>query len=172
MSGQSWTGALAQALANKRKPPVRVALVGVGNELNGDDAAGGEVIRRLSRCLQPSGNLLLLDAGSAPENFSGPLRRLQPDWLIFIDAAWMDEPPGTIRWVEMDEVDGVSAVTHGLPVTMLAGYLMAETDCRVGLIAIQPASLEFESKLTPAVGQAVNEVIEGLFRLFSDCDSG
>jgi len=171
MSGQSWTGALAQALANKRKPPVRVALVGVGNELNGDDAAGGEIIRRLSRRLQPNGNLLLLEVGSAPENFSGPLRRLQPDWLIFIDAAWMDEPPGTIRWVEMDEVDGVSAVTHGLPVTMLAGYLMAETDCRVGLIAIQPASLEFEAKLTPSVDQAVDEVVDGLCSVFSTCNS-
>lgn len=171
MSGRSWTGALAQALANKGKPPVRVALVGVGNELNGDDAAGGEVIRRLSRYLPSSENLLLLNAGSAPENFSGPLRRFKPDWLIFIDAAWMEEPPGAIRWVEMDEVEGVSAATHGLPVTMLAGYLMTETECRVGLIAIQPASLEFEAKLTPVVVQAVDEVVDGLCRVFSDCDS-
>lgn len=145
---------------------MRIAILGVGNELNGDDAAGVLAARQLSDRLSGYTNLLILEGGSAPENVSGPIRRFQPDWLILLDIAQMDAEPGVIGWFEMGEIDGVSAATHGLPVTMLARYLREETGCQVGAVFIQPASLEFGAPLSLPVKSAVKELVDGLVGYF------
>lgn len=133
--------------------------------MHGDDAAGMEVVRRLRLCLASQPNILLVEGGAAPENFSGQLRRFQPDWLIVLDIGELGAAPGTIDWLEMEQIRGVTAVTHGLPVSMLARYLSEETGCRVGAVLIQPASLEFETLLSPAVSAGVEEVVAGLASL-------
>ena len=106
-----------------------------------------------------------MEGGSAPENFSGVIRRFEPDILILLDAAWMDAEPGTIGWFEMHEIDGVSAATHGLPLSLLAGYLSGETDCLTGALFIQPESMDFGSPLTARVERGVQELVEGLTAL-------
>jgi len=141
-------------------------LLGVGNELHGDDGAGVLVARRLREPLEGCSNLLIVEGGPAPENFSGPIRKFAPDWLIFLDIAQMDAEPGKINWFEMGEIDGVTAATHGLPVSMLASYLIAETGCRAGVLVVQPASLEFEAPLSVAVAKSVDELVERLAILF------
>jgi hydrogenase 3 maturation protease len=108
-----------------------------------------------------------MEGGSAPENFSGPLRRFYPDWLILLDIAQMEAEPGGIDWLEMNEIEGVTATTHGLPVSMLANFLISETNCRVGALLIQPASLEFDGALSAEVSEAVDELVEGLTELLS-----
>jgi hydrogenase 3 maturation protease len=65
----------------------RIAVVGIGNELNGDDAAGILAARKLSKkyCPQkvdensPHPVFIVIEAGLAPEAFTGPLRRFRPD---------------------------------------------------------------------------------------------
>ncbi len=157
----SWRDLLKAALnqAPKTANPLRVALVGVGNELNGDDAAGVEVVRRVTAQRPPPPWLLLLEAGLAPENFGGPLRRFAPDLVVVVDAAWLDEPPGSVAWLDWQEADGLSASTHSLPLSMLGAYLVHELGCRVALLGIQPAQLEFGQPLSPAVDVAVEMVV-------------
>lgn len=69
--------------------------------------------------------------------------------------------------MEMSEIEGVTATTHGLPVSMLANFLISETNCQVGALLIQPASLEFGGALTAEVNLAVDELVEGLADLLS-----
>jgi len=135
--------------------------------LNGDDAAGVLAARQLGKRLSGNPNILIVEGGSAPENFSGPLRRFNPDWLIILDIAQMETKPGGIDWLEMGEIEGVTAATHGLPVSMLANFLIAETNCRVGALLIQPASLEFDGALSAEVHAAVDELVDGLADLLS-----
>jgi len=169
----SWLRKTAKALALQRpksdfvKSLLRVAILGVGNELNGDDAAGVLAARRLEERLSGDSNILILEGGAAPENFSGPLRRFSPDWLIFLDIAQMEVEPGYIDWLEMSEIEGVTATTHGLPVSMLANFLIAETKCQVGALLIQPASLIFDGALSTEVHAAVDELVDGLADLLS-----
>ena len=61
--------------------PARVAILGVGNEMKGDDGAGVRVVRELSQRMPATPGVLLVDAGQAPENFTGPLRRFRPPRL-------------------------------------------------------------------------------------------
>jgi hydrogenase 3 maturation protease len=119
--------------------PARVAVLGIGNELNGDDGAGVRVVRELAARLPATPGVLLIDGGVAPENFTGPLRRFQPDLVIEIDAAHLGETPGTTQVVDWREADGLSASTHTLPPSVLGHYLVSELGCEVRLIGIQPA---------------------------------
>ena len=138
--------------------PARVAVLGVGNELNGDDGAGVRVVRALAARLAATPGLLLIDGGVAPENFTGPIRRFRPDLIVEIDAAHQDQPPGTIAWIDWREADGMSASTHTLPPSVLASYLTADLGCQMALIGVQPASLEMGQPLSPAVAAAVDRL--------------
>lgn len=79
---------------------MRNAVVGIGNELRGDDALGCEVARRLLPIAQDHPDWLIIDAGPVPENFSGVLRRFAPQRIFLVDAALMGEPPGAIRLID------------------------------------------------------------------------
>jgi hydrogenase 3 maturation protease len=112
-------------------------------------------------------NLLIVEGGPAPENVTGKLRAFHPDLVILIDAAQMDEPPGTIQLIPLESIDGMSASSHSLPLSMLASYLTAEIGCEVTVLGIQPAQNEIGSKLSSAVQKAVDEVVIELGKIFS-----
>lgn len=103
-----------------------------------------------------------MDCGAIPENASGPLRRFHPQLILLVDAADLDEAPGTIKFVELDQVRGFSASSHSLPLSVLAGFLMQEFHCEVALCCIQPKSLEFEAELSAPVEKAVRSLVEEL----------
>lgn len=147
--------------------PARVAIVGVGNELNGDDGAGVRVVRQLGARLTATPGVLLIDGGTAPENYTGPIRRFRPDLVVEIDAADQGEPPGTVAWVDWREADGLSASTHTLPPSVLAKFLVADLGCEVALLGIQPANLGLGEPMSPAVERAVSDLAEDLQRWLS-----
>jgi len=138
--------------------PARVAVVGVGNTMRGDDGAGILVVRALASRLRDAPDVLLIDGSTAPENFTGPLRRFRPDLVIEIDAAHLEQPPGTVAWVDWRDADGMSASTHALPPSVLASFLSADLGCRVSLLGIQPATLDMGCGLSPDVAVAVERV--------------
>lgn len=137
-------------------------ILGIGNEASGDDAAGALAARALAGRLAGRPDVLVIDAGLAPENQTGPVRRFAPDLVVMIDAAQMGEAPGAIRWLDWAETDGLSASTHTLPPYILAKFLVAEIGCAVGLIGIQPAQHGFGVPLSPVVSAAVETVVEGV----------
>jgi hydrogenase 3 maturation protease len=169
MSPSSWRKSLHLWAARQNRPP-RITILGIGNCLRSDDAAGPLIARRLaeSRLIRDLDSLLVIDAGQAPENVTAELRRFAPQVVILIDAAEMDEAPGTIRWVGMEEIDGMSASTHTMPLSMLARYLILELDCEVKILGIQPQFTEIGESLSRDVLQAVDEIVNGLADLLPE----
>jgi len=106
--------------------------------------------------------VLGLDGGAAPENATAEIRRLRPSAVIIVDAADMGEAPGTIQLIDLASARGASFGTHGLPLSVLAGYLQSELACSVLLIGIQPASVEFGEKMSEAAAAAAEELAAAL----------
>ncbi|HMN59712.1 MAG TPA: hydrogenase maturation protease, partial [Anaerolinea sp.] len=118
-----------------------MAVLGVGNELNGDDAAGVLAARWLkeevkSFTRKPTGealstteksggeNVLVLEGGLAPENFTGVLRLFRPELLLLIDAVWFEGRPGAIIVLDGAQATGMGASTHMQPLSNLSQYLV------------------------------------------------
>lgn len=164
MSSPSWQKSLHRALdalATSDRPP-RVAIVGMGQEFNGDDAAGLIAARELLSRGAELDRLLVIDAGPAPENQTGALRRFGPDLVLLIDAAQMSQPPGTVGWIPWQQTTGISATTHTLPPYMLAQFLTADLGCEVALLGIQPAANQIDTPLSPVVKAACRDVVDAL----------
>lgn len=153
---------------NKSQCPAhRVAVLGIGNELNGDDGVGVLAARRLKERLESRPDLaqrvVVYEACTAPESFSGPLRRFAPDLVILVDAAYLQQEPGAVEWIDWENTDGFSASTHGLPPTLFAKFLMAELGCRVRLAGIQPVHLEFDRPMSQQAAAAAERVAVEIF---------
>lgn len=142
-------------LLQSRKP-ARIAIVGIGQELLGDDAAGLKVVQALKPALAHIRSVLVIEGGQAPENQTGVLRRFEPDLVLLVDAAEMGAASGEVRWLTQSQIDALSASTHTLPLSMIAQFLSAELNCEVALVGIQPAQIILGAALSPAVQKAVD----------------
>lgn len=166
MSPPLWDARLSQTLSllvsRAALVPPRVAVVGIGQTLRGDDGAGSAIARRLRARLQGVSAVLVLDGGPAPENQTGPLRRHRPALVILVDAAQMGAAPGTLRWLAWEETHGMTSSTHTLPPHFLARYLMTLLGCQVVLLGLQPADTTLGAPFSPAVEAAVGAATAGL----------
>lgn len=159
-----------------------MAVVGIGQELNGDDAAGVRVARALlkrqragsSNAPRPAPfSLLVIEAAHAPENCMGAIRRFSPALVILVDAAEMGDPPGTIRWLDWRDAGSLGTSTHTLSLSMMARYVVAELACDIGLIAIQAQDTSLGAAVSPPVRRAIRSVCRALtMLLLSARDAG
>lgn len=168
MSPRSWQAQLRSKLSGNGRVP-RLAIVGVGNEMRGDDGTGMAVVRDLGARLgaDETAEYLLVRAQNAPESHTGPIRRFAPELVLFVDVAWLGETPGTIRLLPWEQTSGLSASTHTFPLHLLANYLNHETGCDVLLLGIQPGPMELGLPLSPAAAAAAREVAAELARLLT-----
>lgn len=164
---------LEQKLRNLLKNAGRVAVLGIGSELRGDDAVGLLVIDHLRknintlrraaarragirRPLASRGPALkLFNGGTAPENLTGEIRRFNPSHLVLVDAVELGKKPGAIAVLNPRAAGIVSFFTHKLPIKLMLDYLAAEIKFTPLLIGIQPRNLEVAAPVSPAARRAV-----------------
>ena len=137
-------------------------VIGVGNDLRGDDAAGWETVRRLA----PSPSLVLHEhAGDAPGlvGLWGP-----EDDVVVVDAVVSDDPPGTI--LEIDALtaplpaDVSWATTHGAGVAegIELARVLGQLPRSLKLVGISARSFDLGEPMTEEVERAVAEVVRRL----------
>ena len=151
---------LSEALNGARA----VAILGCGSELIGDDAAGTLIAGRLSgfsECVR------VYCGGTAPENFTGEIKKFQPDTMLVIDAAELSLPPGAVSLIPLDKIGGVSFSTHMLPITIMLDYLHKEIGCRTYLLGIQGVCYEFGAEMSLEVKASAEMIISALSSLLS-----
>jgi hydrogenase 3 maturation protease len=136
-------------------------IVGIGSEFRGDDAAGVLVARNLKKSVK-SPNVLIIEAGVAPENFTSEIKKFKPSHIILIDAADFEAKPGTVIFTDSSAAIGQSTSTHRLPLSMLSDYLHDQTSAKVLLIGIQPTKAGLSNEMCKKVRDAVDEVTEVL----------
>lgn len=164
-----WQDQLHQTMNRLRKadPTPRIAVMGVGNALRGDDMVGILVGRALQQQVRKCPGLYVIEAGSVPENHCGELRRIWPALVLVVDAAQMKAEPGSVRWYGMESIAGLTTSTHTLPLYLFGYYLKAELGCEVVVLGIQPEDTAFGAPLSLPVRKALPLVVSGLLDVFA-----
>jgi len=114
----------------------RVAIVGVGDELNVHDRLGMLAAKEVEGLHLPNVRVFL--AGTVPESVTGPIRRYRPDAVLLLDAADMGARPGAVALVEPQKIRARLLSTHALPLSVVMEFLEKDTGASVDLIGIQP----------------------------------
>lgn len=122
----------------------KIVILGVGNILKSDDGAGPFIIANLEQ----KDNVVLIDGQTTPENFTGLIRKENPTHLMIIDACFMDEVPGTIKFVNREDFKNIGISTHSMSLNYFVKYLEMDLDFKVAFIGIEPESLDFGEELT------------------------
>jgi hydrogenase 3 maturation protease len=173
---------LKAELAARLKGAVRVAVLGVGSELRGDDIAGILVLESLKKAVtRPQSSrrlnvgylprrdvkLKTFEGSTAPENLTGEIKAFKPTHLIIVDTADIGEEPGAVLLLRADEVGrGISFSTHKIPPKMLIDYFTHSLKCEIVIIGIQPKSIGFGKKVSKPViassGSVASSILEAL----------
>jgi hydrogenase 3 maturation protease len=139
----------------------KIAILGIGNELNGDDGAGLLVARKLSSAVK-STKILIVEGSIAPENMIAPIRRFGPDWIWLMDAAEFSQQAGSVQLLPLDQILGTDAFTHSTPAPLLIKFLQEETGARIFLFGIQFLAMEPFTEVTRSVQTAVARMAANL----------
>jgi hydrogenase 3 maturation protease len=142
----------------------KTMLVGIGNELRGDDAVGLVVARKLRGAV----GARVLETGDAPENHLGRIVLERPDTVLLIDAADMGRPPGEFEILDPADMDGTCLTTHAMSLAELSSVISFRTGAAVHLLGIQPASVRIGSPLSRSLrrtaGALADLIAEALLR--------
>lgn len=153
---------LQSLLQNSLQGARRIAVLGIGSELRGDDAAGTLVAQNIAK--KNIGNKKITVkaflGATAPENLTGEIKRFKPSHLVIIDTVDTGQKPGTVLVLDPEVVGGATFSTHTMPAKILAGYLKKSTHCKITIIGIQARSIHF--------GDAVSKDVMGSVHLLSD----
>jgi hydrogenase 3 maturation protease len=147
-----------QILVDWLSKEFRLVIVGIGNSLKSDDGLGVVIVNELQG--KTTDNIFLIDCGTVPETYVGPIRNFNPSHILMIDAAEIRSKPGTIRFVLPEEIQGLTISTHTLPLNVFAEYLKRETNAEIALLAVQPKNLEFGESLSLEVANAVKSLLD------------
>lgn len=147
----------------------RTVVLGVGSVLRSDDGAGMYFIERLSGLIQRE-NLLLIAGSTAPENFTGVIKKFAPHKLFIVDAAFMGLSPGEIHVLDIVEIEGISFSTHMLPLSVMLSYLNTEIGCEIICIGIQPENTELGCEMCEKVAIASESLASMFYEAIEEAD--
>lgn len=134
----------------------KIAILGVGSELNGDDRTGMLAAERLKGI-----NADIFIAGQAPENFTH-LSKGGYSHIIIIDATHFGGKPGEIRYFEGGKFVGEGTSTHKLPLKLFIDYVQKNCSSKIIIAGIEPKNLEFGAEISEEVREAIEKLAEEL----------
>ena len=152
----------------------KTLILGIGNNLLGDEGIGIHVVEHLHTLVADSTNLhdklQLVDGGTLSFSLAGLIEDCER--LIVIDATRLDAAPGTVRVFEGADMDhflgsGKRSSVHEvslldlMAVVALNGHLPTQR----ALIGIQPQDIDWSDQLSTPVAQAVPVVCEHVMQL-------
>jgi hydrogenase 3 maturation protease len=154
--GKDWKSQLRQGLKGKG----RLVILGVGNPLKGDDAAGLLCAEQLMKGVPKKARVgvKVLRAYDVPENYTGVIRKFKPSRVLIIDAALAGLKPGEVFILEKEKIAIEEISSHKIPLMVLISYLEQSIGCRVTVLGIQAKDLSFGAPITPVIKTAVKTV--------------
>ncbi len=146
----------------------RLKVIAVGNDLYGDDGVGNAVLHELEKISEMKEVELIdgaTDALGLIDHFSGV------DHVIIVDAAQMDEKPGTVKVFSKEEVklkikiDHLSVHGISLAETFDIAQMVDSLPEKITIIGIEPKNIGISQSLSDVVTQSIPEVVSNIINL-------
>jgi hydrogenase 3 maturation protease len=141
----------------------KLVIVGIGNLLRGDDGFGPRLIEEL----QGKTRAVCIDAGSAPESFTGKIIKENPDTVLLADAVHLNLKPGAFAVLNKEEILKSGFSTHEISPNLFIEYLEGETRATIYLLGVQPGDISFGAETSEPVKKAVLSLAGDLKEAFS-----
>ncbi|MFH1198938.1 MAG: hydrogenase 3 maturation endopeptidase HyCI, partial [Candidatus Omnitrophota bacterium] len=152
-SAQSYVGFMLEHL--KAHLTGKVIILGMGNPLRNDDAAGSLLAQRIKDKVP----FTVWDAGSSPENYLGRIIKENPDNLVIFDSADFGACAGEYRVFDAEEVKTTNFfTTHNSSLALVINYLQSQIKTDIIILAIQPKAVIFGDKISPEMESALNKL--------------
>ncbi len=140
----------------------------VGNDLRGDDGIGPVIYNRLQG--QFGKHILLYNVGGSLENFLSVISKENATHCLIIDAVDFgnDEiTAGTIGFFKPLDLEDkqVTFSTHFIPMKVFVEYMKENSGVIVRILGVQPKNLDFGSKMSLEVLNAIDKIINFLVPL-------
>lgn len=136
-----------------------------------DDGVGSHIANRLSSQFCDSESVTVLDGGTLSFTLLADVQHA--DRLIVIDAAELNQPPGTVRCLLDEDMDrhlrGGRKSVHevGLADLLDMARLSERLPSQRALVAIQPADTGWGEQPSPAVAAAMDRAEQQVERLLA-----
>ena len=147
-------------------PPTDTLVVGCGNLLRGDDAAGPVLVRILAGRDLPPG-VRLIDGGTAGMDIAFAMRGVPR--VIIVDASRVGVTPGTVHRVpgsELTDLRPPEGNLHSFRWDQALGFatwlLKDEYPSDVTVYLVEGESFEPGAALTPAVQASVDRIADAI----------
>ncbi|EHP84476.1 hydrogenase maturation peptidase HycI [Methanotorris formicicus] len=154
----------------------KLVIIGIGNEMKGDDGVGIYIVKEIAKRFGKYGNdevikineyIILLNCGTVPENFTDVLKRENPSHIIMIDAALMNEKIGEIKVINPEDIVNVGFSTHALPLSIIIKYIKKSINTKIIVIGIEPKIIDFDKPLSNEIKHRADNFIEYLVKIIN-----
>jgi hydrogenase 3 maturation protease len=157
---------IEQNLKNWFVSAKKTVVAGIGNPIRSDDYVGLKIVQGLLG--KVSEKVCLLECETVPESYILDIEKLNPTHVLLIDAAFLRLKPGEASLVDAEEVANFPAITtHMLPLRVFCDYIKEATGAKIGLLLIEPKSMNFGEGLSVEVEEAAQRIVAMLAGLLS-----
>jgi hydrogenase 3 maturation protease len=140
----------------------------IGNELRGDDGLGPLFANKFSNITKNAHDVVVIDGGIVPENFTGTIRKENPSHVILIDAVEMNAAAGDMEVIPKEKISQYNVSTHSMPISFLIKYLETTSSFKIILLGIQPEKMELGDEITEKVQVSVNNLVNVFKNILND----
>ncbi len=147
----------AERLESLLREAKKIAILAVGNPLRGDDAVGVFVGKAIKDRVPADVYICEM----MPENYLFRIASGNYTHAIIVDAADAKTKPGSIFFIEHDEIGDMAISTHAFPLSFTVDFLEGN-GIKTIVIGVQPKNTSISEELSEDVENAAKKLSEVL----------
>jgi len=150
---------------------MHTVILGLGNELLGDEGVGVHTVRVLKQMDLP-GNLEIIEVGTAILDALPAIERA--DRMIVVDAMKDGMAPGTVYKISLDQCSGSKTIAsmHGFDIFRTMALAGRQIPPDIMVIGIEPELISWSMELSSIVAISIPHVLEAIVQELEQYSKG
>ncbi len=146
---------------------MQTLVIGLGNELLGDEGVGVDAARLLQRKKLPE-NAKVLEVGTAILDALPELEQARR--IIVLDAMKGENPPGTVYKIPLHHCSGSTCIAsmHGFDIFRVMALTELRETPSVMVFGVEPESVGWSMSLSPPVTESLPYLMEAVLEELED----